>query len=264
MQRIINKLDRFFRNSWHIGVLDFDKGLWLADPDNIAYLKAENANGRHILIQPDRWIEPYYLLADDLSPDLLCRHHQNQDETWRPGRMVIETSPANYQVWIHSSRPIQVSEKQFWLKKMNSDPGANPNRRWGRHPGFFNRKMKHRNEEGNYPLSKLIWIDWRNSALIPPLPQSIQNKQASNPYRNKRKTNKSICREDYNRRNESVTDFAFALALIRRNYTKNEVIQRILTERKNWTNHAGQKRTAAYLDRTVEKALKIIHNNPTA
>ena len=38
--------------------------------------------------------------------------------------MIIETSPENYQVWIRSSRNLTMKEKQYWLKKMHSDPGA--------------------------------------------------------------------------------------------------------------------------------------------
>jgi hypothetical protein len=263
MRRIIAKLDRFFCGYWRIGVLDLDKGIWISSPDHIAYLKTQNGQGRHILIQPDQNVEPFYLLADDLTTTLLKKHHQYPDGAWRPGRMVIETSTDNYQVWIHSSRSLSILEKQHWLKIMHSDPGANPHRRWGRHPGFFNRKEKYRSDSGRYPLSKLIWVDWRYFAHIPHIPHFINN-QKTTPVtceRNPLNRYTSVRRMDYDRGNDSATDFAYALALIRRNYSQDHVIQCIFNERTDWKNHSGQKRIKAYLNRTVEKAWKIIHNH---
>ena len=43
--------------------------------------------------------------------------------------MVVETSPGNFQVWIHSSRFMQLPEKRHWLVRMRSDPGADPKNR---------------------------------------------------------------------------------------------------------------------------------------
>ena len=50
MDRIFRKLSRYFRDEWQVGVLDLEIGLWIKPPltSNIAYLKAQNAQGRHI------------------------------------------------------------------------------------------------------------------------------------------------------------------------------------------------------------------------
>ncbi len=169
MDRILEKLNRYFCQKWQIAVLDLDAGRWIVKPDMsaVSYLKAENANGRHILIQPDPELEPYYLLADDLSWSLICLQHRYSDGTWKSGRMIVETSPNNYQAWIHSSRFLSQCEKRYWLRKLRSDPGADPNHRWGRCPGFRNKKKKYLDSDGGYPLSKLIWIDWKRQADIP-------------------------------------------------------------------------------------------------
>ncbi|KPA17276.1 hypothetical protein MHK_002505 [Candidatus Magnetomorum sp. HK-1] len=132
-----------------------------ANSKNIKYLKAENAQGRHILMQPMPEILPYYLLVDDINWTIIKYHHCNPNGTWKKGRMVVETSPGNYQVWIHSSNALSIDDKRYWLKVLCSDPGADPSNRWGRCPGFRNRKEKHRSSEGTYPLAKLIWIDWK-------------------------------------------------------------------------------------------------------
>lgn len=239
-------------------------GRWIVAPkaSTIAYLKAENAHGRHILIQPDATLAPFYLLIDDLPWSLIRRQHQHQCGTWKPGRMIVETSKENYQVWIHSSRPLSLSEKRYWLKKLNSDPGADPNDRWGRCPGFRNRKSKHRNATGGYPLSKLIWIDWKRRAAVPNIyihdPNNAANRLSTKPPKGLGHQRKSITRSDYSRADESATDFAYAIALFRRGFTAEFVRERILSERKEWNNHSGKKRIRGYLDRTIERASDLV------
>jgi hypothetical protein len=179
MRTVFNKLNRFFCGKLHLAVLDMHRGRWLIKPkiSYIPYLKAENANGRHILIKPEESIESYYLLVDDLTWPIIKCHHLYPDGTWKPGRLVVETSPSNYQVWIHSVRSLSLDEKRFWLQKMHNDPGADPHNRFGRCPGFRNRKEKYRTSYGDYPLAKLIWIDWERQAKIP---QSAYESSRSN------------------------------------------------------------------------------------
>ena len=106
MKKILRKIGDYFGSAWRLAVLDMKKGRWIVDPapSRIGYLKAENANGRHILMQPAD--ESRYLLADDLCWERICRQHRHADGMWKPGRMVVETSPQNYQVWIRSQRAI--------------------------------------------------------------------------------------------------------------------------------------------------------------
>lgn len=247
MNRIFEKLNRYFRGLWHLAVLDISKGRWLVTPvtKNISYLKAENANGRHILIQPKAKIDSYYLLIDDLSKEIIDRQHCYFDKTIRPGRMIIETSPNNYQVWIHFDRALSLEEKRYWLKKLHNDPGSDPNGRWGRCPGFRNRKNKYRDDNGMYPLSRLIWIDWKNLVHI----QSCYDQK-----------DKIIVRSDYQHGSESETDFSYAMALVHQGFHNNEIKKRIRVERKNWKNHTGERRMKDYLNRTVCKARYIVEN----
>lgn len=243
--------------------MDVQKGIWVVSQDHIPYLKAQNANGNHILMQPVRRREPFYLIADDLNCNLLKKHHKRPDGTWKPGRMVIETSTGNHQVWIHSNRPLPLHEKRFWLKKMHSDPAADPRRRWGRCPGFFNPKEKHRSAAGKYPLAKLIWIDWQSAVDIPKLPRKrpppAKQGCTLSAYKH---ASAAPSRSEYERNNESVTDFAYALALARRNFSKQQIIDRILAERVQWDNHCGDSRKRSYLERTVSKAIHIVERHP--
>ena len=264
MERIFEKLDRYFCRKWRLAVLDMDQGRWNVKPQtsNIPYLKAENANGRHILIQPDSTLEPYYLLVDDVGWTLIQRQHQFKDGVWKPGRMVVETSRRNYQVWIHSSRHLLLKEKRYWLKKLHSDPGADPNSRWGRCPGFRNRKNKHRRFTGGYPLSRLIWIDWRYRAEIPDT--HINTSGSDLKSLSPQALESGVCRlqditrANYARGDESATDFAYAIALFRRGYTTQFVRDCILSERSDWKNHTGERRKSHYLNRTIERAKIIV------
>ena len=257
MKRIFENLRRYFAFGYQIAVLDLQKGLWIVDlaPSRTDYLRAENANGRHILVQP--WDVSCYLLADDLDWSLVCAQHRHPDGAWKPGRMVIETSPQNYQVWIHSQRPLLLMEKRYWLKRLGSDPGADPNNRWGRCPGFRNRKEKHRDESGQYPLSRLIWVDWEKQAQIPRpvahLPANGSKPLSHHPSGGGVCHKKEVYRRDFIRGNESTTDFSYALALARRGHNEDEIRRRILSERSSWENHQGAARIDRYLERTIRR-----------
>ncbi len=260
MELIFKKLDHYFQKKWHLAVLDTRKGRWIVKPkqSNLSYLKAENANGRHILIKPE--VESDYILVDDLSWSLIQRHHQDRNGQWRPGRLVVETSPRNYQVWIHSANCLSLTEKRYWLKRLLNDPGADPNNRYGRCPGFRNRKQKYQNINGHYPLSKLIWIDWNRQADIPKLdydnPPRRLTPVSHQPGREVCHR-KHISRSDYEKGDDSCTDFAFALALARRGYSLLQIKQYILTQRSQWTNHTGTHKKDDYLKRTINKAIYI-------
>lgn len=261
MENILWKINRFFNNRCSLAVLDETAGRWIVKPEskNIPYLKAENANNRHILVKPDPHIGPYYLLIDDININLINRHHKTADNVFKSGRMVVETSPCNYQVWIHAKRSLSLYEKRYWLKKLHSDPGADPHNRWGRCPGFRNRKQKHRTSSGQYPLAKLIWIDWKNKADIPKIKQTSRKKNIF-PHQ----PQGGVCHKDmlirshYEKGDESATDFAYALALYRRGYSQAEVSKRIIAERRDWRNHTGPKKIEDYLNRTITNACKIV------
>jgi hypothetical protein len=267
MKRIFEKINRYFYGKWNLAVLDMGIGRWIVkpEPSNIVYLKAENANGRHILVQPAKELEPFYLMVDDVNWCTIQRQHQHQhrDGTCKPGRMVIETSKCNYHVWIRSSRPLSLPEKRYWLKKLNSDPGADPNNRWGRCPGFRNRKEKYQDPTGGYPLSRLTWIDWKYQADIPKLNIKIAEKilKRISPQPLEGGVCQNLIRSNYDRGDESATDFAYAIALFRKGFSENRVQQNILAERTNWKNHIGVKRRELYINRTIKRAKTIVDSN---
>jgi len=259
MERIFNKLESYF-GSWIVGIMNPDKGLWSVAPsgNQIGYLKAMNAGGYHIFMKPED--ERRFLLLDDVPVKRL--KHQKEHDRFRPGRLVVETSPGNFQVWIKAGRKISNPEKRYWIRYLKADSACDPNLRWGRCPGFRNRKNKYE-KDGQYPLSRLIWVDWKDIAKIPKvdipkeektLPKALVRIKSVN-----RKMTTPIKRSDYDRGGESETDFSYVLALLRRGFDIDEIKGRLLSERSDWTHHKGEKRQAAYLERTVRRALEIIN-----
>ena len=259
MDRIFKKLERYF-GAWMIGIMNPDRGLWSVEPskDRVGYLKAVNAKGCHIFMKPEN--EDRFLLLDDIADNRL--KFQKYHDRYRSGRLVVETSPRNFQVWIKSDRKISNPEKRYWINFFNSDPACDPNQRWGRCPGFRNRKGKYE-KDGQYPLSRLIWVDWKDIAKIPkvaiPKAEKTPPKTLARIKSVNRKMTTPIKRSDYDRGGESETDFSYVLALLRRGFDIDEIKGRLLSERSNWTHHKGEKRQAAYLERTVRRALEIIN-----
>jgi len=260
MESIFRKISRYFQSFWILGILDPQKGLWTLEPQesNIAYLRAQNARGRHIFMKPLRL--EHYLLADDITGEMLRRHHQLPDGRWKPARMVVETSTKNFQVWIHSDRPLTLDEKSLWLQKLGSDPAAHPHNRWGRCPGFRNNKDKYRSPAGLYPLARLIWVDWNAKAHIPAIDSPTQSNISHPPQRASVCRKASPSRNHFLRDDESSTDFAYALSLARSGCSDDGIRERILSERTNWDNHSGQTRILRYLERTIRKARSLVES----
>ena len=112
---------------------------------------------------------------------------------------------------------------------------------------------------GQYPLAKLIWVDWNRQADIPRIELSSRSKR-SFPHQPRGGVchNDNLTRSLYNKGDESATDFAYALALYRREFTRTEIYNRIIEERQDWSNHTGSRKKTQYLNRTLRKAEEII------
>jgi hypothetical protein len=119
----------------------------------LPYLKYRNANGAHIYIRPTG--ESCYTLLDDLTQSTLSRLDA---EGYAPAAMV-ETSPGSFQAWLRHSQPLSKELGTLAAKTLATQFGADGSaadwRRFGRAPGFTNRKPQHRNPQGFYPFARL-------------------------------------------------------------------------------------------------------------
>lgn len=120
----------------------------------LPYLKYRNANGAHIYIRPTG--ESPYTLLDDLSAITLARL---TPEGYGPAA-VVETSPGNYQAWLRHAQPLSKALGTLAAKtlagRFDADTNAADWRRFGRAPGFTNRKPQHRTPQGLYPFARLL------------------------------------------------------------------------------------------------------------
>ena len=119
----------------------------------LPYCKYRNANGAHIYIRPTG--ESAYTLLDDLDLAILNRL---ETEGYAP-TAVIETSPGSFQAWLRHEQPLPkelgtIAAKTL-AEQFAADRSAADWRRFGRAPGFTNRKPQHRNGLGFYPFARL-------------------------------------------------------------------------------------------------------------
>ena len=119
----------------------------------LRYLKYRNANGAHIYTRPTG--ESPYTLLDDLTPAAIARLAA---EGYAPAA-VVETSPGNFQAWLRHPQPLTKELGTLAAKILAEQYGADRSaadwRRFGRMPGFTNRKPQHRDAQGLYPFARL-------------------------------------------------------------------------------------------------------------
>ena len=119
----------------------------------LPWLKYSNASGAHIYLRPTG--ESSYTLLDDLTAYSLA---QMSNEGFAPAA-VVETSPNNFQAWLRHTQPFSkelgtIAARTLAIR-FHADTGAADWRRFGRAPGFTNRKPQHRNAAGLCPFARL-------------------------------------------------------------------------------------------------------------
>jgi len=277
INQIYNFVRLFFGSDLIISVFDEirdEPAMWRVKKYSwiLKYLQDQNELIRHILMRPSEKNEPYFMLSDDLSSNDIKKYHMKNGK-YKDGRLIVETSPKNYQVWIKSQRKLTIDEKLYWLKKQNSDKGCHPRKRNGRMPGFYNVKLKHY-KNGKYPLAKFVFGNNIpiNIPIVTNLPKTETNLITINhKYNPKYISQSEISRSTYYNGNESETDFKFCLALLRRQknlyerkmpitgFQDRDIKNHLYYDRDDWTNHKGDKCKAKYIERTFNKCKSIIY-----
>lgn len=121
--------------------------------DRLRYLMFRNAHGAHIYFRPSG--ERCFTLLDDLDQPGMSKLSA---EGFEPCA-IVETSPGNFQAWLKHThvlpKPLGTLAAQILADRYGADPSAADWRRFGRLPGFTNRKPKHRNSNGLFPFVRL-------------------------------------------------------------------------------------------------------------
>ena len=223
------------------------------DPDNIyriakasdmQFCLDKNNAGCCVYVQPAYDVEDRFILFDDFNAE--------KATAWakRPGTLVIKTSPGCFQVWRKLDRPMNNDEKKEYLRRENADVAAHPEHRWGRCPGFRNKKARH---APNFPIARLTSVSEGLANLAIAEPTRYPKPEPARAYR-PANVNNYPTRNDYEKGNESITDFCYTMALLRRGASDDVITSRILTERQNWTNKPCDNQQIDYIKRTINNA----------
>lgn len=131
----------------------------MLDPKPVRWLQFENANGAGVYI---RAIDRRVTLLDDVTPAAI---EDLTSKGFAPS-VSVETSPGNFQAWIRlapsdapePSPEVATQAARALTKSFDGDTGAIGFERFGRIPGFTNRKPKHE-RQGCSP-----WVTLRAAA----------------------------------------------------------------------------------------------------
>ena len=233
----------------------------------LRYLKYRNANGAHIYTRPTG--ESLYTLLDDLKPGTL---HQMDAEGYAPSA-VVETSPGSFQAWLRHERSLSKELGTIAAKTLAEQFGADRSaadwRRFGRAPGFTNRKPQHCNGRGFYPFARLhshIGQPFTKArefqARILTLQRAIEKERAtirrsfaSRPSHFS--TPVFLARFRTSQRyleRPAAADMAFCIAACSQGWTAPEIAAEL--SRCYLSRDTNRSRKAAYINRTVTKALR--------
>src|SRR6266481_3617128 len=120
---------------------------------SVSWLRLKNAQGRNIYIRPAG--EHSLSLIDDASIQVI---EQLKSEGFAPA-VVLETSPGNFQGWLHHGQILPKRLSTFAARLLASrfggDLASADWRHYGRLAGFTNRKDKHRKTDGTFPYVRL-------------------------------------------------------------------------------------------------------------
>lgn len=233
----------------------------------LPYLKHRNASGAHIYIRPTG--ESAYTLLDDLTPATLIRLNV---EGYSPAA-VVETSPGNFQAWLRHQQPLSKELGTLAAKTLAADFHADGSaadwRRFGRAPGFTNRKPQHRNAQGLFPFARLVSHDGQPFAAAEQFHTRLLALQHQIDRQN---TVRRLCFAARPKRlgfpvsldrfrssaryqgRPAAADMAFSIAACSQGWTETDIAAALA--RDYLSRDISQARQTAYIRRTVSKALR--------
>src|SRR5216683_59575 len=247
-------------------VWDFDTLL-----RSVSWLRLKNSQGRNIYIRPRG--EHALSLIDDASEQGI---ELMKSEGFAPA-VVLETSPGNFQAWLHHGqilpKPLSTFAARLLSSRFGGDPSSADWRHYGRLAGFTNRKDKYRRTDGTFPYVRLHeasgMVYARADEFLAEVEGLYEAEQSKLPppaslrRRSVRRCNlKSI--EDFRAKpiydgDQTRVDLAYAVYALAHGVPENTA-RTALTSR-DLTHKGDRKRQQEYIDRTIRKARERIGDN---
>ena len=262
---------------FEIGVLRMDSRMllrsgWSADQidASLAWLRRENTRGAQIFVRPHG--AHALSLVDDLSAEAITRM---TDDGFQPA-VVVETSPANFQAWLHHGRTL--SDRTFSTQaakelahRFGGDSSSADWRHFGRLAGFTNQKPKRRLRGGLPPFVRLHECGGRSYIAAPEFLEEVKSlAEKHSAERTAWTAPHSISTEDSVRPLTEFqkdlryggdlhrADMAWALHAASRGLPEQQIRDEILHAR-DLSKKGVAARQLNYAHRTAIKALGIVH-----
>ena len=238
---------------------------------SVSWLRLKNAQGRSIYIRPAG--EHSLSLIDDASIQVI---EQLKSEGFAPA-VVLETSPGNFQGWLHHGQILPKRLSTFATRLLASrfggDLASADWRHYGRLAGITNRKDKYRKTDGTFPyvrlheatgdvysravafLAEVKDLYDSEQSKLPPVPCLRRGTQCCSNL-------KSI--EDFRAKpiyggDQTRVDLAYAVYALAHGVSENDV--RTALASRDLMHKGNGKRQQEYMDRTIKKALERIKDN---
>ncbi len=244
-------------------VWDFDTLL-----RSVSWLRLKNSQGRNIYIRPRG--EHALSLIDDASEQGI---ELMKSEGFAPA-VVLETSPGNFQAWLHHGqilpKPLSTFAARLLSSRFGGDPSSADWRHYGRLAGFTNRKDKYRRADGTFPYVRL-----REAAgLVYPKAdeflaevKTLYEAEQCAPARPRWLRRPWLCMSnlktiaDFRAKpvyagDHTRIDLAYAVYALSHVVPENEVRNALAS--RDLTHKGDRKRQQEYIDRTIKKARERI------
>jgi hypothetical protein len=233
---------------------------------SLTWLRLKNGAGRNIYIRPAG--EHGLTLLDDIGWRSVARL---KEEGFEPA-VIVETSPGNFQAWLHHGRVLAKDLSTFaariLARRFSGNPAFADWRHYGRLAGFTNRKVKYRKENGLYPFVLLHEASGRmyrraSEFLVEVERMFHESKTREMPLGGTRRVGHPFSSlktlDDFRLRpvyggDQARSDLAYAVYALAHGITESDVRQQLASH--DLTYKRDAKRQQDYLDRTVQKALR--------
>src|SRR5260370_24665171 len=244
-------------------VWDFDTLL-----RSVSWLRIKNSQGRNIYIRPRG--EHALSLIDDASEQGI---ELMKSEGFAPA-VVLETSPGNFQAWLHHGqilpKPLSTFAARLLSSRFGGDPSSADWRHYGRLAGFTNRKDKYRRADGTFPYVRLreaAGLVYRQPDQLLAEVETLYEAEQCAPARPRWLRRPWLCMSnlktiaDFRAKpvyagDHTRVDLAYAVYALSHVVPENEVRNDLAS--RDLTHKGDRKRQQEYIDRTIKKARERI------